>query len=96
MPSAPEQAAQQSETAVHAAATQASAALNKLAGELQKAGADKSTISHVDEMANTANTIASAVVGNPPAPSQPADLGSAIQDFHSQSVADAGGQPPTP
>ena len=99
MPDAATSAQAQSDTAVHAAATQASAALNKLSHALKQSGAAEQDVKQVDDMANAANDIASAAVGNAPpsAPPEqqysptpgesPGGLGSAIQDF-------AGSQPP--
>jgi hypothetical protein len=96
MASAPQQAADQSETAIHTASVAALTALSKLAAALKQAGVDQETVNHVDEMSNDVNAIASSAVGNPPADAAPApqppgqDLGGAIQDFHSQQVAAAG------
>lgn len=82
------------ESAVHAQAVKASTELNKLARALQQVGADKDTVHEVDDMANHTNEIASAVLGNAP-PANPGSnpalspqdaLGSAVQDFHNQSV----------
>lgn len=61
-----EQAQDQVAGQIHAAASQASAALNKLAQLLQSGGVDQETVKRVDEMANEANSLASAAVGNVP------------------------------
>jgi hypothetical protein len=72
MPAA-DQAQSQAADAVHAAAVQASATLNKLAQALQKAGAPQDVVKQVDDMANSANELASAAVGNPPESAPPAE-----------------------
>lgn len=94
----------QAASQVQSLATQASAALNKLAQALQAAGSPKDVVSEVDNMANATNEIASAAVGNVPpeaeAPSPevaaepaPNDIAGAVQAFHDEQTA---GQPSLP
>lgn len=98
MPAAAEQAHAQAADQVHQVATQASAALNKLAQTLQKAGVPDDVVKQIDDMANSTNEIASAAVGNAPEPAAPAapdnppppprsPMEGAIQDFHGEQVA---------
>jgi hypothetical protein len=95
-----DQAQAGAEATVHQQAVKVATEANKLARALQQVGADAETVRTFDEMANAANDIASAGVGNTPsAPANPGsdpaltpppdDLTGAIQGMHNDMTAQA-------
>lgn len=96
MPGAADQAQATAEASVHQQAVKVATEANKLARALQQVGADAETIRIFDEMANAANDIASAGVGNAP-PANPGsdpnlspppdELTGAIQSMHNDMAA---------